>query len=82
MIYGGLFDLDKKIERLDEINKIMNESDFWNKSLKDDILKENSYLSNLVNKLTLFCHIVASNVPFGHLNSIVLLVINLSGLTT
>ena len=27
MIYGGLFDLDKKIERLDEINKIMNESD-------------------------------------------------------
>ncbi|MGN1357736.1 MAG: peptide chain release factor 2 [Bacilli bacterium] len=51
MIYGGLFDLDKKIERLDEINKIMNESDFWNRSNKDDILKENSYLTNLVNDI-------------------------------
>lgn len=62
MIYGGLFDLDKKIERLDEINKIMNESDFWNKSLKDDILKENSYLSNLVNDVREVVNKIDSNI--------------------
>ena len=62
MIYGGLFDLDKKIERLDEINKIMNESDFWNRSLKDDILKENSYLSNLVNDVREVVNKIDSNI--------------------
>ena len=61
MIYGGLFDLDKKIERLDEINKIMNESDFWNRSDKDDILKENSYLSNLVNDVREVVNKIDSN---------------------
>ena len=61
MIYGGLFDLDKKIERLDEINKIMNESDFWNRSFKDDILKENSYLSNLVNDVREVVNKIDSN---------------------
>lgn len=62
MIYGGLFDLDKKIERLDEINKIMNESDFWNRSDKDDILKENSYLSNLVNDVREVVNKIDSNI--------------------
>lgn len=62
MIYGGLFDLDKKIERLDEINKIMNESDFWNRSFKDDILKENSYLSNLVNDVREVVNKIDSNI--------------------
>ena len=61
MIYGGLFDLDKKIERLDEINKIMNESDFWNRSNKDDILKENSYLTNLVNDIREVVNKIDSN---------------------
>ena len=62
MIYGGLFDFDKKIERLDEINKIMNESDFWNRSFKDDILKENSYLSNLVNDVREVVNKIDSNI--------------------
>lgn len=61
MIYGGLFDLDKKIERLDEINKIMNESDFWNRSNNDDILKENSYLTNLVNDIREVVNKIDSN---------------------
>lgn len=51
MIYGGLFDLDKKIERLEEINKIMNDISFWELNDKDKILKENSYLVNLIEKI-------------------------------
>lgn len=51
MIYGGLFDLDQKIKRLDEINKIMNDISFWELNDKDKILKENSYLVNLIEKV-------------------------------
>lgn len=50
MIYGGLFDLDEKVERLNDIHDIMNKEDFWNSSNKDDIIKENKYLGDLVNK--------------------------------
>ena len=46
MIYGGHFDLDSKIERKKELDKIINDVSFWNRSDKDDILKENNSLNN------------------------------------
>ena len=48
MIYGGLFELDKKIIRRDELNKTINDVDFWNNSNKDDILKEYNSIDNLI----------------------------------
>ncbi len=48
IVYGGLFDLDNKIKELDNINESINESSFWNRTDKDEILKNKSYLSNLI----------------------------------
>ena len=48
MIYGGLFDLDSKINRKDELDKIINDVSFWNRVDKDDILKENNSLNSLI----------------------------------
>lgn len=47
MIYGGLFELDKKIIRRDELNEIINGVNFWNSADKDDKLKEYNNLVNL-----------------------------------
>ena len=46
MIYGGLFDLDSKILKRDELNKVINEVNFWNREDKDAILKEYNRLVN------------------------------------
>ena len=35
MIYGGLFDLDNKIKRRDELKEIINAVDFWNSANTD-----------------------------------------------
>ncbi len=51
MIYGGLFDLDNKIKRKEEINKIINDVSFWSTSSKDDVLKEYNSLSNTIDKI-------------------------------
>ena len=47
MIYGGLFELDRKIIRRDELNEIINGVNFWNSADKDDKLKEYNNLVNL-----------------------------------
>ena len=39
MIYGGLFDLDNKIKRLEIVKERMNDVDFWNSSDKEEIIK-------------------------------------------
>ena len=62
MIYGGLFDLDEKVERLNYIHDIMNKEDFWNSSNKDDIIKENKYLGDLVNKNRNVLNKIKSNI--------------------
>ena len=62
MVYGGLFDLDKKIKRLKDIHDIMNREDFWNSSDKDDIIKENKYLSDLVGKNKNVLEKIKSNI--------------------
>ena len=49
MIYGGLFDPDNKKERIIELEKIVNDSDFWNSDNCNAIISE---LNNLKNKLS------------------------------
>jgi peptide chain release factor 2 len=62
MIYGGLFDLDSKIIRRDELDKIINSVDFWNSSNKDNDLKEFNNLNNLVNDITNVKNKIESNI--------------------
>lgn len=52
MISGGLFELDKKIIRRDELDNIINDPNFWNSKDKDDNLKEHTYLVNLINDVS------------------------------
>ena len=62
MIYGGLFDLDSKIKRRDELDKIINSVDFWNSSNKDDNLREYNSLNSLVNDINSVKNKVESNI--------------------
>ena len=48
MIYGGLFDLDNKIKRRDELDKIINDVNFWISTNKDNDLKEHNSLVNII----------------------------------
>lgn len=49
MMYGGLFDLDKKIERRGILEKEINDVDFWNRVDKDSVLKEYNSLNSQIN---------------------------------
>ena len=40
MIYGGLFDLDNKITRREELSKVINDPSFWNSDNRESYLKE------------------------------------------
>ena len=49
MIYGGLFDLDKKLVRKSELDSIINDISFWNRDDRESILRENNSLNELDN---------------------------------
>lgn len=62
MIYGGLFELDKKIIRRDELNKIINDVNFWNSENKDDNLKEYNTLVNLIDDVSNVKNKIVGNI--------------------
>ena len=62
MIYGGLFDLDSKINRKKELTEIINDVSFWNSSNKDEILKEQNSLNNLIDDVVPVKHKIESNI--------------------
>ena len=62
MIYGGHFDLDNKINRRDELNKVINSVDFWNSNDKDDVLKEFNSLNNIINEVNSVKNKIDSNI--------------------
>ena len=62
MIYGGLFELDKKIIRRDELNKIINDVNFWNSENKDDNLKEYNNLNNLIDDVSNVKNKIVGNI--------------------
>lgn len=49
LIFGGLFELDKKISRIDELDKIMNDQGFWSRDDSNDVLNEVNNLRKVVN---------------------------------
>jgi len=51
MIYGGLFDLDKILERKKELDSIINDVSFWNSDDREKILKENNSIDMLIDKI-------------------------------
>ena len=68
MIYGGLFELDKKIVRRDELNEIINGIDFWNSTDKDDKLKEYNSLVNIIDDVTSVKNKVDGNISLLNKN--------------
>lgn len=49
MICGGLFDSDSKQKRLNELDKIMKEDNFWNDKRKsEEVISEYNYLKKLL----------------------------------
>ena len=52
MIYGGLFDLDNKKVKRDELEKIINSSDFWNSSDREETLKKFNGLNNIIDAVS------------------------------
>ena len=50
MIYGGLFDVDKKLEEIKELEEKMNSVDFWNDKIKaDEVISSLNSLKRKVN---------------------------------
>lgn len=50
MIYGGLFDVDKKLEEIKELEEKMNSVDFWNDKTKaDEVISSLNSLKRKVN---------------------------------
>lgn len=51
LIFGGLFDLDNKLKRKEELQNIINDASFWNSNDREKILKENNFLNELINNV-------------------------------
>ena len=53
MIYGGHFDFDSKQKQIDELQKKMNEPDFWNdRRQSEKIIAEYNEINNLLKEVT------------------------------
>ena len=62
MIFGGLFDLDNKLSRLEELKSIINDVNFWNRVDKDDLLKENNDLNSIIERVLYVKNKIDSNL--------------------
>ena len=62
MIYGGLFDLDSKICRKEELNKIINDVSFWNSDDREEIIKESNFIATLIEDITYVRNKINSNL--------------------
>lgn len=52
MIYGGHFDIDSKLKRIKDLEKIQNEVDFWNNREKSEqVIKEIKDLKNITDHI-------------------------------
>ena len=62
MIYGGLFDLDCKLIRKKDLENIINSDDFWNSNDRENILKENNSLNELIDNIMYVKNKIDSNI--------------------
>ena len=62
MIYGGFFDLDNKIRRRDELDKNIQDVNFWNSSNKDNDLKEFNEVNTTIKEVKDIKNKIVSNI--------------------
>ena len=62
MIYGGLFDLDSKLKRKDELTDIINDVSFWSRDDREKVLKENNSINEIVNNVMYVKNKIDSNI--------------------
>lgn len=61
-MYGGLFDLDKKIERRDRLDKEINDVNFWNRGDRDKVISELNSLNGLIDKIRSVYNKIDTNI--------------------
>ena len=49
--YGGLFDQDKKQQKIEELTNMMSEEGFWNREDSSDIIGEINSFKEDINKI-------------------------------
>ena len=63
MNYGGYFDIDNKLLRIEELEKITQETDFWNNQKNvDEVMNEINSLKEIVNNNKELKEIIDSNL--------------------
>ena len=63
IILGGLFDLDGKIKRVEEINNLMLESSFWDdRETSDRLVSELKYDKNIIGNINDLSNKLSSNI--------------------
>ena len=63
IILGGLFDLDGKIKRVEEINNLMLEGSFWdNRETSDRLVSELKYDKNIIDNINDLSNKLSSNI--------------------
>lgn len=63
IILGGLFDLDSKNKRVEEINNLMLESSFWdNRETSDRLVSELKYDKNIIDNINDLSNKLSSNI--------------------
>ena len=62
MMFGGLFDLDNKLKRKEELNNIINSDSFWNCNDREIILKEYNSLNEIIDDIIYVKNKVDSNI--------------------
>ena len=62
MIYGGLFDLDSKLNRKKELEIIINDASFWTSNDREKILKESNSLNELIDDVVYVKNKIDSNI--------------------
>ena len=68
MIYGGLFDLDKKLDRKIELDRVINDISFWNSSDRENILRESNSLNDLIDRVMYVKNKIDSNIEMFELD--------------
>jgi len=68
VIYGGFFDLDSKLDRKIELDNIINDVSFWNRDDRENILKENNSLNELIDRVMYVKGKIDSNIEMLNLD--------------
>ena len=65
MNYGGLFDPDNKLKRIEELNSIMNDPSFWTSDNKDSVINELNSLKGTLDSVDKLRSKISDNLELG-----------------